>query len=342
MGSNIPQISVIMLAYESGKYIRASIESILAQTFKDFELLIIYDDSKDDTIKIIEEFVKKDERVKCIKNENRKGIVGAANTGLKYAKGKYIARLDSDDLSLPDRLEKQITFMEENPQYGLLGGGYRQIDSEGKILSNSWIPSAVPEKIKSILLFENYFAQSTIFIRRTVLDITGFYDENILSMEDYNLWVRCSFVTKVWNLPDILVYYRVHSDSDTIRKSDIRQTVLSAAYKYQFDKISLSFTAEELFLHYSIYNNNFIPAKEFIQKEKLWLIKLYDFNGKNGKYDEFFFNEVLSEKWFEICYHSSVLGLWAFFEYNKFLLSKIGKKTINMKIKFFIRCILRK
>jgi glycosyltransferase involved in cell wall biosynthesis len=247
---NNPKISVIMLAYNSSKYISESIKSVINDPFKNLELLIVYDNSTDNTEEIINDFSRIDDRIKIIHNENKKGIVGAANTGLKYSKGEYIARLDSDDINLPGRFLKELEFLDKNKDFGLVGGGYRQINSEGKFLKNVWIPGAEPEKINAILFFENYFVQSSVMLRKSILNETGCYDENIVSTEDYNLWVRISEKSKVWNFSEIFIYYRVHNDSDTIKTVDIREKMLGLTYSYFFEKIGFEYSPPELHLHF--------------------------------------------------------------------------------------------
>jgi glycosyltransferase involved in cell wall biosynthesis len=336
----VPKVTVLMLAYNSGKFIGQSVESVLKQTFADFELLIVFDESSDNTIQIISEFAEKDSRIKILKNENKKGIVGAANTGLKYAKGEYIARLDSDDIAFPGRLEKEADFLDKNKDFGLVGGGYRQIDSVGNETFNFWKPQASPDKIKAILLFENYFAQSTVMFRKSILSNTGFYDENVVSAEDYNLWVRMAEITKVWNFPEVFVYYRVHDASDTKKTIGIREKMLNITHKYIFEKIGLEYTPEELHLHFSIYNNNFKPSMEFLENVKKWFSRLKSFNDKNHVYNEKTFDEVLSEKWFEICFHSTSLGTGVFKYY--FTRPGILKLTCFKLFKFLLKCIIKK
>jgi glycosyltransferase involved in cell wall biosynthesis len=338
-----PKITVLMLAYNSSKYITQSIKSILRQSYNDFEFLIVYDESVDNTFEIINEYAVNDARIKIIKNENSRGIVGAANTGLKYAAGEYVARLDSDDIALPDRLEKQIAFMEKNNEFGLLGGNYKLIDENNNFIKSIKRLNFLPDKIPSVLFFENYFVQSSVMIRKKVLDDIGFYSEDIPSCEDYELWIRISEKYKTWNLPEVLVLYRIHDDSDTLRKVDIRKNMLYSIYTYQLRKFGVDYSKEELDLHIMIYNNNFIPQKEIIMEIKNWLIKLFEYNNIKNIYPKQNFNEVLSDKWFDICYFcSKFTGIWTYNEYFSFSIYKYSKINFFRIFKFFLKCIMRK
>lgn len=127
-----PKVTVLMPAYNAEKYIETAIESILNQTYKDFEFIIVNDCSTDSTLDIIERYAKQDKRIKIISNKENQKIAQTLNNGLKEAKGKYIARLDADDWSYPERLEKQVNFMEENPDVVLSSGNMEICDGELK------------------------------------------------------------------------------------------------------------------------------------------------------------------------------------------------------------------
>ena len=162
---NLPRVSVLMPAYNSEKYLGEAIDSILNQTFTDFEFIIINDGSKDNTAKIVEEYAKKDKRIRFIDNKKNQGIVGVLNEGIDLCRGKYIARMDSDDISLPTRFEKEIEYMEEHPECGVLGTWYEIF---GKLNG----PVQQPERIKILnLLNEDHVGHPTVFIRKSVIDV---------------------------------------------------------------------------------------------------------------------------------------------------------------------------
>lgn len=184
----------------------AAIESILAQSFREFELLIIDDGSSDSTPDELAKFT--DPRIRHIRQENR-GLAATLNAGIDLARGKYIARQDADDISLPDRITKQVDYMESHPECGILGTWAQIIEHESLVERYHKHPGEISE-IRNQLLLNNPFVHSSMMIRKSVLDKTGVYttDPNRQPPEDYELWSRIIRVTSGSNLQEVLVFYR--------------------------------------------------------------------------------------------------------------------------------------
>ncbi|NQT46452.1 MAG: glycosyltransferase [Candidatus Omnitrophica bacterium] len=206
-----PKISVVMAAYNEEKYLRKAIESILNQTFSDFEFIIINDGSTDTTSKIIKEYISRDSRIKT-KDTGNSGLTRAKNIALEMAKGDLIAMMDADDISLPDRLEKQRRFLEYNQDVGLLGSGYYRIDEQGNILYEH-NPVTGSKEIHKNLIKRNIFCHSTIVVRRGVFDKVGFYNENWRTSQDYEFYFRVTKDFKLANLKIPLVCWRLSKTS---------------------------------------------------------------------------------------------------------------------------------
>ena len=205
MPAHFPLVSVVLPVWNCPGYVGAAIGSVLSQTFSEFEFLIIDDGSTDDTPRILEKYI--DPRIRLIRHENR-GLAGTLNVGIGVARGKYIARQDQDDISLPDRLAKQLAYMESHPECGLLGT-WAQI-MEGDRLTERYHrhPSAV--ELRYQLLFNNPFVHSSVMLRKSVLETVGGYSTDPIRQppEDYELWSRLSRHSNVANLPEVLLYYR--------------------------------------------------------------------------------------------------------------------------------------
>ncbi len=199
-----PVVTILITAFNAEKHIAETIESVLNQTFQDFELLIVDDGSADNTYVQILEF--SDTRIRVIRNEQNKGTMESANIGLAHSRGKYIARIDADDIALPIRLEKQVAFMEANPNVGFCGTFAEIFGTEKGLLSSPTIDA----EIAVDLFFYNCFVHSSVIMRRSVLvQYQLFY--RIPFSDDYDLWCQMSRVTQVRNIPDILVRYRKHA-----------------------------------------------------------------------------------------------------------------------------------
>lgn len=215
MVENIPTISVVMPVYNSDNYLEESINSILNQTFKNFEFIIVCSEPTEKTRKILEKYQCFDSRVLVFYQE-RKGIIFARNFGCKQAKGEFIAVMDADDISYPKRFETQLLFMEKHPDIGIIGSWTDFIDEDGVVTDTFRCPTN-PLVIGWYLIFENYMMHLTILIRTNILEELHYYTLETKGFpEDYDLWTRAVFFTKIANLPISLTQHRLHSTSNTI------------------------------------------------------------------------------------------------------------------------------
>ncbi len=247
--SNAPKISVIMPAYNAERFISKTIQSILNQSFNDFEFIIIDDGSIDDTEKIIKSF--DDQRIRYIKNPKNIGLASSLNIGVKEAKGLYIARIDADDISTNDRLEKQSSFLDQNPFIGIVGSSILEIDSEDK-------PIRILRKPKSHILikwsslFSTPMYHPTIMARADILK-SHHYDEHLSNSEDYELWSRLLFSTDIHfaNFFEPLLNYRIYPESFT-QTLNLDKRVLSAhnTIRNISHYISLSQGEKDLFVRF--------------------------------------------------------------------------------------------
>ena len=214
-----PRISVLMPAYNAEKYLAEAIDSILGQTFGDFELIIINDGSTDNTANIVRKY--KDKRIKFIDNKHNAGLIAVLNHGLDIARGEYVARMDADDISIPERFAKQVAFLDANPDVGLLGTCYKRFTSTSSKTAIVKHPKFV-DYFK--LLAGCYVAHPTAMFRRELFNRYDLrYDPDYRVCEDYELWSRVVRVTKIANLQESLLDYRVHGESESITKGAIQQ-----------------------------------------------------------------------------------------------------------------------
>lgn len=202
----VPKVSVVLPAYNGSKYIGDAVESIISQTFGDFELIVINDGSTDETLDIVQRFT--DRRI-SIHSQANIGLAGTLNRGLGLARGEYIARQDQDDWSFPERLAKQVAFLEAHPACALLGT-WAEIWRDARQAGRTHAHPADDTDLKFLLLLDNPFVHSSIMLRRTALDRVGGYstDPGRQPPEDYELWSRIAREFDVANLPEVLHVYR--------------------------------------------------------------------------------------------------------------------------------------
>ena len=208
---SLPLVSVVMPAYNASPFIGTAIQSVLGQSMADFELIVIDDCSTDSTAEIVQACI--DDRVKLRSNAVNLGISANRNLGIDLSRGKYIAWLDADDIALPQRLEKQVSFLETNLDYGLCCSNVRTIDARGRIISRPWRAKRhLP--LEWDLLWANPVAQSSVMLRKSVLEEQHLrYLFEHAPAEDYNLWSRLVGRTRLFASDEVLIHYRVLESS---------------------------------------------------------------------------------------------------------------------------------
>jgi glycosyltransferase involved in cell wall biosynthesis len=208
-----PKISVLMPVYNCASYIAESVDSILTQTYEDFELILIDDCSSDGTAEYLESL--SDPRIKFIRKPQNTGLTNSLNMGLEIACGEYIARMDGDDISLPDRFGKQVEFMDSNPDVVVCGTFFLVIGSEDKFTPNLSNDSLVMD-----LMINSPIAHPTVFIRNSVIKANHIrYDPVYESAEDYKMWTVLSEYGALANVSEILLHYRIHPEQTTNRRA---------------------------------------------------------------------------------------------------------------------------
>src|SRR3989338_11113517 len=222
-----PLVSVILPTYNRAKYITKAIESVWRQSYKNLELIIINDASTDATGELVSVFSKHNPRITILRNETNLGIVASLNKGIKAAQGKYIARLDDDDVWCDDKkIEKQVDFLEKNPEYCLTGGGVIKIDKNGKEIVRYLLPEK-DEDIRKTILINNAFAHTTVLFRKDTFLKVGGYDEQFAFIEDWDLWLKMGKIGKFYNFQEFFVYYldQEYDDPYHYRNYKIRRNV---------------------------------------------------------------------------------------------------------------------
>ena len=212
MRESKPLVSVIMPAYNAGKFIDRAVESILDQTFKDFEFIIIDDGSEDDTWNVIQKFAKKDRRIVSLRNEKNLNISNSLNRGLGVAKGEYIARMDADDWSYPYRLQRQYDFMVKNHDIVVLGSGVYFCDHNFAVLNEREYPTDDKTVRRKIFRFSP-FCHAVVFMRSDAVRKAGGYNPDLYDAEDYDLYFRMGKIGKLRNLPEVLYKVRTYPTS---------------------------------------------------------------------------------------------------------------------------------
>jgi glycosyltransferase involved in cell wall biosynthesis len=224
------EVSVLMSVHNGERYLSESVESILNQTFADYEFLIIDDGSTDETWNILADYGKQDRRIVLVRNEHNIGLTKSLNKGLNLARGKYVARQDADDVSLPNRVEVEHEFLEEHDAAQLVGSNLEIIDHNGR-RQGALNRACSPDRVAWWMLFYNYVGghSSVLFRRAAALDVGG-YDPSIRYAQDYDLWLRLLRLGDLAILPDVLLRWRLHDGnvSVLVKEKQWRSAIKSA------------------------------------------------------------------------------------------------------------------
>ncbi len=271
-----PAITVILPAYNGATYLEESVESILSQTVSDFELIAINDGSTDNTFDILQGYSKKDQRVVLIDNPGNIGLIATLNRGLSLSRGRFIARQDADDVSLPHRFEQQLAYFDRNPDVGLVGSTMDAVDEAGRRLEIYRFPETDLE-IRFRLLFNCSFCHTSVMVRKELLDRYGLaFDHQFKYAEDYELWVRLLSHTKAYNFPDPLVKYRVVNSgvckSFSAEQDQVAHHISSRQLKAYGEAFDLSWEAKCMML--DIYRRFLWGEPEHYSEEEKPLVPL--------------------------------------------------------------------
>jgi glycosyltransferase involved in cell wall biosynthesis len=286
-----------MPAYNAATFIAASVQSVLNQTFTDFELIIVNDGSTDDTERIVCGFT--DPRIVYVENRKNEGLVFSRNRGLDIAQGSFIALLDSDDIALPAKFEKQIAFLNQNKEISLVGSGACLIDENGLETGEKWVLKAPTKSIAPILLFNSYMVHSSVVARAEVFK-TLRYNAAFEYAEDYHLVCTIASKYRIANLPEVLVKYRVHTGNTSTLKRDKMVASIKNAQLEMLKNLGIEASAEDVEKHYAIANSTFTPSSAFLKESKSWLRLLFKQNQELKNYESRYFNFILLRMWLKI------------------------------------------
>lgn len=276
MGPDTPLVSVVMANYNGGEYLHEAIESVLSQTYKNFEFIIVDDGSTEDDCDYIRSI--RDPRIKLIVNEKNRGQTASLNIGIAEAKGIYIARMDSDDVNLPTRLEKQVSILERNPELSIIGSQAYIIDGNGNLTGQTNLPTS-SNAIWAYGFFQSPFIHPSVMIRSSIFNEHKFsYDTSFIN-QDFDLWSRLLPNFKGANVDQILLKYRLLPSSMTHRHYDenIKNSanIILRRLKQESIRTSISFNKLEMILRYLFADRKIADADGVDRAElghDLWML----------------------------------------------------------------------
>jgi glycosyltransferase involved in cell wall biosynthesis len=330
-----PLVSIIMPVYNVERFLQEAVGSALQQTYTNWELILINDGSTDRTREICLSYT--DPRIRYIENEQNMGVLRSRNRALEFAKGDYIAWLDSDDIAAPEKIAKQVAFLEANPDYVMCGTLHQDIDAEGKLLQK-WLFPTEDRDLRSFLLLVNCFCNSSTIVRGDLMRRLKFA-ETFEVAEDYELWYRCSLEGRLANLPEFLTLYRVHGNNISITKKEKMFAIVKELAGRILTDIGLNYTPEELEIHNRLisFDGAFFKDPALLNQLETWIIKLYNHLITRKSYNNLLLFGLLAERWQVVCIQNGRYARVLFNrlsfrhpgKYGQVLMSKMLKKPIR-------------
>lgn len=268
-------VSVVMPVYNDERFIKDAVDSILNQTMPFFEFIIVDDGSSDNTRKQLQEF--SDTRIKLLLNDKNRGIAYSTNRAIEESKGKYIALMDDDDISVLDRLERQVNYLERHSEIDILGGNSELIDENGQHIGCRVPPRNNPKYIKSWLLFRNVdFSNATAMIRHDFINKNGLsYREGCLGMQDYRFYVDSSKVGNISAVDNVVLRNRRHKENET-KKQMINNAASRAALYNEIRRESLQMSG------YKLSDEQLSVIDQMISEEKPHFTSVEDYENLYG------------------------------------------------------------
>lgn len=321
-------ISVIIPCYNSEQWIEQAVSSILNQTWGNLEVLVYDDGSTDKSLAILESLSEEDKRLKILGDGKNHGIVYALNYLLEVANGEYIARMDSDDICVINRIEKQVTFLQENNFDGC-GSWFTEIGL-GPSKRVRW--AHTESALKAAMLFQNTILHPTFLAHRKVFERFK-YRESYQLAEDYDLFVRAAQEFHLANIPEALLYYRRHLGQATQSKRKLMESVTKRVRIEMLSLNNIKASEDEKYIHNLIRAPKSIYNMEDFEKIELWLLKLIEhFQEPDAK-------EVIASQWTRTAIRAAPLGLTMFFRYRNSPIRQFINKSSDFDL--FILSILK-
>jgi glycosyltransferase involved in cell wall biosynthesis len=292
-----PEVSVVMSVYNGGRFLGPAIESILNQSHSDFEFIIIDDGSSDDSADIIASY--RDTRLRIVTHADNAGLAARLNQGFALASGRYIARMDADDLSLKERFARQVSFMKAHAHVGACG---TWVEVSGEGLNQRWEYPASHRTIHARLLFDCAMAHPTVMFDRMRLQKARLsYDSSYPCAQDYDLWCRAVDDLSLANIPEVLLVRRLHAGQVGRRDANIQLRWAARIRRRQLEGLGIRPTDEQAALHEAISTWSWARTESSLQDAEAWLCLLRQANRTHAVYPEPEFSTIVGERWMAMC-----------------------------------------
>ena len=304
-----PKVTFLLPVYNAAETVADSIDSVLSQTFDDFELLIIDDASTDETPAVLATFP--DKRIHIYRNEINLELARSLNRGLTLARGEYIARIDADDICLPHRAATQVEFLDTHSGIAVVGSHVETFSTDIFVRGTVIAYPAEPDAVAAGLVFRNTLAHPSVMLRKSALAAASVqYDEKVRRAQDYALWAECFLQgLKLANIPQVLLRYRVHAKQATVRESFAALATAAAVRHRLIERVGLEPTHEQLAIHTHLALDSFPDDAAFYLAAEAWLLQLYASNTRTTVFEHVAFARVLTGRYVSLVKKAQSLNI---------------------------------
>lgn len=325
-----PLVTVLMPVYNGESYLCEAIESILQQSYTNFEFLILNDGSSDRSEEIIRSYT--DSRIRLINNATNMQLIATLNRGLDQAQGKYIVRMDADDISLPQRIERQVEWLEKNPEYGLVGSWFEDFNGTDTIRTIKYSSDDTHIRIRH--LYQTHIAHPTAVLRKSVIDKHNLrFDPDFVHGEDYAFWVQMSAYCKLSNYPEMLVRKRDHPQNVSNKYAQIQSDTCARVKQEQFRQMGLGVSRNEIELYTRFANPDWTFSKDEMEMMYILLEKMARENERTSFISKGALKTYLAEKWFHLCLQNRRIGKTGLSWWNRLSFRNAYTSPLKSKIK---------
>lgn len=328
-----PRVSVLLATHNNGAFLKAAVESVLAQSFGDFELLVVDDGSTDDTSRLLQELANNDNRIRLFRNERNRGLIASLNTLLDNARGELIARMDGDDIALPQRLARQVQVMDSDRQLAACGSWMRTL---GELRSRVIRYPVTNSEIRATMLFQNPFSHPTMMFRRECFSTGLRYRDKALHAEDYDLYARLPLDCRLANLPEVLYLYRKHPGQVSTAAA-LEQWATAAMVRREYlQRTGISASEEELEIHGRVRLPAPAESRGEVEALERWLIRVASLRANDPH-----LQEAVGRQWFFIAVRSGNLGVWTWRKFRRSSLREKARVGLVRQAQLLLLCLTR-
>lgn len=339
---NQPLVSVLMPCYNAEKHLQDAMFSILNQTYRNIEVIAINDCSSDSTANLLIQMAKADTRIKVYNNEENLKLIKTLNKGIELCNGEYIARMDSDDIALPQRIEKEVHFLEQNKDYGIVSTQFLAFHTDSPDKKSLHHNPLKHEELRAYMLFKSGICHPAAMIRKTIFSELGLkFELDYLHVEDFALWSKAIYQTKIANLGEALLLYRVHSNQVSTLNEQLQIENKMKVFKIHCTQLGIPISDHLLHIYASVAEC--VPYKqsiEYIAECESFMLMLLDLNKQKAFCDNVFLQRMLSIHWLRLCANAQ-LGFKVFKTLKKSSLYQRKDYTSRDMTILYFKCLFK-